>query len=298
MGKVTMKNLTDDEFLSRGSLSCPGCGALLVIRHALKVLGPNTLFVNPTGCGAVIMQMAVPKVPHVHPLFENGPALASGMDAALEVMGKRDGVNIACIAGDGAMADIGLGSLSGAVERGHRVLYICYDNESYMNTGAQRSGTTPEGAATSTTPVGAVIRGEERPMRLRKDVAEMMVAQGCPYVATASIAYPLDMMNKVKKAAEVDGPSYIHCHASCDPGWGLTPGDTVEVCRLAVKTGLVLLWEQTNGVRTYQHLPRKRVPVAEYFRMQKRFRHLLEDSGALERHQAFVDERLAAIAGE
>ncbi len=297
MSKVSMKTLTDEEYLAEGSLACPGCGALLVIRHALKVLGPNTLFVNPTGCGAVIMQMGVPKVPHVHPLFENGPAVASGMEAALDVMGKRDGVHVVCIGGDGAMADIGLGSLSGAVERGHRVVYITYDNESYMNTGVQRSGTTPEGAATSTTPVGSRVRGEDRPMSRRKDVAELMVAQGCPYVATASIAYPIDLANKVQRAAATDGPSYIHCHAPCDPGWGLEPGDTIEVARLAVKSGMVLLWEQGDGTRTYQHLPRKPVPVADYLQRQKRFQHLLGDPAAMDRLQDYVDRRLAAVPG-
>ncbi|MFQ5752233.1 MAG: thiamine pyrophosphate-dependent enzyme, partial [bacterium] len=135
---LKLKELPDEELLSMGSLSCAGCGQLLAFRHALKVLGKDTIVINSTGCLAVIMQMAVPKVPHFHVLFENGPAVISGIDAALKVMGKREGMNLLVAAGDGGTADIGLAALSGAIERNQDFIYICFDNESYMNTGGQR----------------------------------------------------------------------------------------------------------------------------------------------------------------
>lgn len=293
--KTKIKDLTNEEYLHYGSLSCAGCGAILTFRHALKALGPNTIVINSTGCMAVIMQMAVPKLPHFHVLFENGPAVMSGIEQALDILGKRDGSNLLVVAGDGGTADIGMGSLSGAVERGHDFIYLCYDNESYMNTGGQRSGTTPFGAATSTTPVGSVIKGENRPMELRKDVPEIMIAHGCPYVATASIGYPLDLIDKVKKAATVRGPSYIHVFSSCPAGWRSEPRYSVKLAKLAVQTGFIVLFEYENGKRTFQHLPRKRKPMREYLELQGRFRHLLEDEEAIKKMEESAEKRMVLI---
>lgn len=297
MNRLTLKTLPEEELFSKGSNACAGCGALLAARLALKVLGENTIFINSTGCLAVIMQMGVPKVPHFHVLFENGPAVASGIDAALEAQGRREGVNLLVMAGDGATADIGLSALSGAVERGHRLIYICYDNESYMNTGGQRSGTTPLGAATTTTPATPLVPGEERPMELQKDVAEMMLAQGCPYVATASLAYPVDYINKVKRASEVNGPSYIQVHSFCPPGWGIDPADGIRIERLLVQSGYWVLYEYERGTgkRRVTVPVRERVPIAEYLKSQKRFAHILDRPEIVGRLQAAVDERFKRI---
>jgi pyruvate ferredoxin oxidoreductase beta subunit len=281
--------LSSDEHLSPGSLACAGCLELLGFRHALKALGPNTMVINSTGCLAVIMQMAVPKVPHFHVLFENGPAVMSGVDAGLQAMGKREGVNLLVVAGDGGTADIGLGSLSGAIERNQDFIYICFDNESYMNTGGQRSGTTPFAARTSTTPVGRVVQGEDRTPGLRKDMVEIIAAHRIPYAASASIAYPLDFIAKVQSAAAVRGPSYIHCHTPCPTGWGIPTEDAIKVARLAVQTGCIVLYEIVDGQRRITKKIRKGKPVEEYLKHQARFRHVLEDPERLAEIQAAVD---------
>lgn len=244
---------------------------------------------------AVIMQMGVPKVPHFHVLFENGPAVMSGVEQALDIMGKRGDTNLLVVAGDGGTADIGMGSLSGAVERGHDFIYLCYDNESYMNTGGQRSGTTPFGAATTTTPVGSQVKGENRPMEMRKDVPEIMIAHGAKYVATASIGYPLDLIEKVKKAATVRGPSYVHVFASCPSGWHADAKDSVKLAKLAVQTGLIRLFEYENGERTFQHMPKRRKPVREYLELQGRFKHLLDDELAVQSLEDYIERRLRSV---
>jgi pyruvate ferredoxin oxidoreductase beta subunit len=283
------------EYLSPGNLACAGCPETLGFRHVLKALGPNTIVINSTGCLAVVMQMGVPKVPHFHVLFENGPAVISGIDDALAAMGKREGVNLVVTAGDGGTADIGLASLSGAIERGQDFIYICFDNEMYMNTGGQRSGTTPFGARTSTTPVGSMVKGEPRLPGLRKDMVEIVAAHGIPYAASTAAGYPLDLIERVKKAAAVRGPSYIHCHAPCPTGWGMDPAKTVEVSQLAVRTGCVVLYEVENGVRRLTKRITKRKPVAEYLQHQARFRHVLDDPDALASIQAGVDEHYEAV---
>lgn len=268
--------LSKEELLSRGSISCAGCGCMLALRHTLKVLGRNTIFVNSTGCAAVVMQMGVPKVPHFHTLFENGPAVASGIDAALRVMGKREGVNVLVYAGDGATADIGLGSLSGAIERGQRIIYVCYDNESYMNTGGQRSGTTPAGAATTTTPVGRLIKGEPRPQALRKDLPAIFAAHNTPYVATASVSHLEDYAMKLRKAAAVDGPSFVYIYAPCPTGWGFDPAKTVHYARMAVGCGLVTLFEIEGGRKRITLKVDRPEPVSKFMEGQRRFAHIEE----------------------
>jgi pyruvate ferredoxin oxidoreductase beta subunit len=291
---IKFKDVPSEEQLSPGSLACSGCAEMIGFRHVLKMLGPETIVINSTGCLAVIMQMAVPRVPHFHVLFENGPAVISGIDDALRVMGKREGVNLLVAAGDGGTADIGLAALSGAIERNQDFIYLCFDNESYMNTGGQRSGTTPFGARTSTTPVGRLVRGEDRLPRLRKNMVEIVAAHGAPYVASTSTSYPLDLMERVKKAAATRGPSYIHCHSPCPTGWGVDTADIVTVGRLAVETGCVVLYEIENGVRRVTRKITKPKPVVEYLKLQRRFRHLLDDEAALAHIQRSVDESFAA----
>lgn len=291
---IKFRDVPKTEHLCPGSLSCSACPELLGFRHVLKALGPNTIAINSTGCLAVVMQMAVPKIPHFHVLFENGPAVASGVDAALRVMGRREGVNLLVAAGDGGTADIGLSSLSGALERNQDLIYICFDNESYMNTGGQRSGTTPFGARTSTTPVGKQVAGERRRPGLRKDMVEIVAAHGIPYVASTSVAYPLDLIERVQKAAAVRGPSYIHCHSPCPTGWGFDTAQLVQVARAAVQTGCVVLYEIEDGVRKATRRVKKRAPVGDYLKFQARFRHLVDDVEAVAQIQAAVDESFDA----
>jgi pyruvate ferredoxin oxidoreductase beta subunit len=278
------------EHLGKGNLACAGCPETLAFRHVLKALGPDTIVVNATGCLAVVMQMAVPNVPHFHVLLENAPSVASGIDGALQAMGRREGVNLLVVAGDGGTADIGFSALSSAVERGQDMIYVCFDNECYMNTGGQRSGTTPQGARTSTTPVGRVDRGEGRPAALRKDMVEILAAHRIPYAASTSVAYPLDLIERVRKAARVRGPSYVHVHAPCPTGWGMPPKDTVAAARLAVETGSVVLYEIEKGVRRVTRRVPRRKPVEAYLRLQRRFRHVVADAQELADFQARVDE--------
>ena len=294
--KMKLKNVPCEEHLHTGNLACSGCMEVLGFRHALKVLGDNTIVINQTGCLAVVMQMGVPKVPHFHVLFENAAAVISGIDAALKVQGKREGVNLLVVAGDGGTADIGLSALSGAIERNQDFVYICFDNESYMNTGGQRSGTTPFGARTSTTPVGKVDAGEGRMPELRKDMVEIIAAHGIPYVASASMGYPLDFMDKVARAAAVRGPSYIHCHAPCPTGWGVNSANMIDVSRLAVQTGCVLLYEVAEGKRKLTKRFGKRKPVGEYLMHHARFRHLVDDVQAVAAIQLGIDERYEAVS--
>ncbi len=292
---MKIKEVDREEYLSLGNLACAGCPETLGFRHVLKALGPNTIVINQTGCLAVVMQMAVPKVPHFHVLFENSAAVISGIDDALRVRGKREGVNLLVVAGDGGTADIGLSALSGAIERNQDFIYVCFDNESYMNTGGQRSGTTPFCARTSTTPVGKVIRGEDRVPSLRKDMLEIVAAHHIPYAASTSIAYPLDLIERVRKAAAVRGPSYIHCHSPCPTGWGIDTSEVVNAARTAVQAGVVILYEVEAGVRRRTKRVAKRKPIEEYLRFQARYRHVLDDPEALARIQKDVDERYEAI---
>ena len=230
-------------------------------------------------------------------LFPNAGAVTAGIDAGLKALGKREGINLFAYCGDGGTVDIGFQALSGAVDRGHRFLYICYDNEGYMNTGVQRSGSTPYKARTSTTPVGEMIKGEPRPLSRRKDMVRIMAGHGIPYAATASVAYPLDYMRKVRKAIQIDGPTYIHLHAPCLIGWGVAENLGVSVARLAVETRLFPLYEVTDG-RQYKlsKQVKKKKPIEEYLKLQGRFKHLSQ--GSIDRMQAEVDsywEHLQAL---
>nr|WP_227761799.1 thiamine pyrophosphate-dependent enzyme [Zhaonella formicivorans] len=292
---VRLIDLPEEEFVAHGRGGCPGCAAVIGARMATKISGKKTIMINSTGCMCVNYGYnGAPLFPYVHSLFENAGSVISGIDAALKALGRREDVNLIVYAGDGGTVDIGFQALSGAVDRGHRFLYICYDNEGYMNTGVQRSGATPYGASTTTTPVGAKAKGEPRPLGRKKDMVRVMAAHGIPYTATASIAYPLDYMRKVQTALQVDGPSYIHLLSPCSPGWGIEPKDTVTVARLAVQTNFAPLYEITGGAAFKVNIkPQKPKPVREYLATQKRFRHLLakENESELELIQQAVDAR-------
>ncbi len=237
------------------------------------------MMVNSTGCMCVNYgYQGATKFPYIHSLFPNAGSIISGIEAALKALGKREGINLFAYCGDGGTVDIGIQALSGAVDRGHRFLYICYDNEGYMNTGTQRSGATPYKARTTTTPVGKVLAGEPRLLSRRKDMVRIMAAHGIPYAATASVAYPLDYMRKVEKALAIDGPTYIHLQSPCIVGWGIEESKGVKVTRLAVDTCMFPLYEVEDGqrFRITKKVANKK-PVEEYLRLQGRFRHLFKD---------------------
>ncbi len=263
--------------LSRGFLpghrACAGCGQATAVRLVMEVAGPNTIVANATGCLEVFSSPHPESawgVPWIHSLFENVAAVAAGIEAALKRQGKLEGTNVLAFGGDGATLDIGFGSLSGMMERGHDVLYVCMDNEAYMNTGVQRSGSTPFAAATTTSPAGRRSFGEDRP---KKNLPAIAAAHGIPYVATASMSFFADVRRKVKKALGTRGAKYLQIHVPCPPGWGYEERLTMEVGRLAVECGLYPLVEWENGQVTRVRKI-KQVPVEEYLKTQRRFRHL------------------------
>ena len=269
-------DIPKEELFAPGHRGCAGCGAAIGARLALKASGKNTVAICATGC-LEVMTTPYPetawRVPFVHVAFENAGAVASGVERALKSQGKED-THVIAFGGDGGSVDIRLQSISGAMERGHNITYICYDNEAYMNTGIQRSGATPWGASTTTSPAGSESFGEDKP---KKNMPMIMAAHGIPYIATASIAYPEDYMKKVKKAVETKGPAYIHLNQPCTTGWGFDPSKTIELGRLGVETGFWPLYEIENGEFKVTYRPTERKPVVEYLKAQKRFRHLDEE---------------------
>jgi pyruvate ferredoxin oxidoreductase beta subunit len=290
---TNLKALPDEELVGAGRSGCAGCAAMLVARMVLKALGPQTIMVSATGCLiSNYTHAGSPQVPFMHSLLPAAASLVSGIDSGLKALGKRQGVNVMAIAGDGGTADIGLQALSGAAERGHRFLYVCYDNEGYMNTGGQRSGTTPFDANTSTTPAGKGDAGLD--LTRKKNMALIMAAHGIPYVATASVAYPQDFLRKVKKAAAIDGPSYIHVVTPCNYRWGFAEDQSVKVSKVAVQTRVAPLFEVEDGQKyslSFKDRPRRL--VAEYLKLQSRFRHLTDEQ--IDRIQTRVDERWAYL---
>ncbi len=295
--------ITTEENFAPGHRACIGCGEALAVRHVCKVLGKNVIIVNATGCVEIISSL-LPytswRVPWIHTLFENVAAVVSGIESGYKVRirkGKIEdrGVKFVGFAGDGGTSDIGLQALSGAMERGHNFLYCCFDNEAYMNTGIQRSSSTPYGAWTTTAPVGKKSIGQ---MTWKKNMPEIAVAHRIPYVATACPSYPFDLMDKVKRGMEIEGPAYIQIFSVCPTGWRSQPNLTIEIGRLAVETGVFPLYEVINGeYRLSVDVPELKL-VKEYLRKQGRFRHLTDD--VIERIQARVVEeyeRLRAKAG-
>ena len=266
-----------EEYMMQGHVACQGCGATIAMRYVLKALGQKTIVTIPACCWAVIPGVWPQhnlKVPLLYTAFEVTGAALSGVEAALEAKGLADEINVVGFAGDGGTADIGLQALSGMAERRTNALYIMYDNEAYMNTGIQRSGSTPYGAWTTTTPVG---KKKEWKMEFKKSVAEIMVAHRIPYVATASIAYPEDLVAKVKKAKSIKGPKFIQIFSSCPTGWKHPPELSVEVARKAVESRMFPLYEVENGRYKISIKPKK-IPVEEYLRLQGRFRYLDEEA--------------------
>jgi pyruvate ferredoxin oxidoreductase beta subunit len=265
------------ELLAPGHRACPGCGCAIAVRLILRATGSNVIVVSPTGCLETFtspIDFSSWEVPWVHSLFENAPAVASGVLAALNIKGNPDQTKVIVIGGDGSTYDIGMGSLSGMFERKEEILYICYDNEAYMNTGVQGSSATPYAATSTTTPVGTCSFGKAEP---KKDLPAIAIAHGVPYVATANIAYPQDLMRKVKKGLQVRGPAYLHVLCPCNLGWGFEPHLTVEIARKASETGLFPIFEYEDGQLMNVRKLSKKIPIEEYLKDQRRFRHLLTD---------------------
>jgi pyruvate ferredoxin oxidoreductase beta subunit len=271
---ATIKELPREEYWYPGNATCAGCGAAIAIRLAQKALGPRTVFVVPACCTSVI-QSAFPfsafATPCLNIAFEAAAAAASGVVAAYEKKGVKD-VTVLAWAGDGGTVDIGLQALSGAAERGTNFIYVCYDNEAYGNTGFQRSGSSPYGSQTTTTPTGK--------REHKKNVPMIMAAHGIPFVATACISYPMDFVNKLRKAKSFVGTKYIQILTPCPPGWRYSTEKTVEMGRLAVQTGIWVLYEIEGGKFKFSSPSAalvdksKRKPIEDYVKMQGRFSQL------------------------
>jgi pyruvate ferredoxin oxidoreductase beta subunit len=300
---VNLKELArESPKLLPGHRHCAGCAVPIVVKLVLAGVKEPTVVVTATGClqvATTIFPYTSWYIPWIHNAFENAAATASGIEAAFKALKKRgvindDNVNIIVFGGDGGTYDIGFQSLSGAIERGHNFLYILYDNEAYMNTGIQRSGGTPFGAWTTTSPTGNVIPGKPQH---KKPIADIVVAHRAPYVATATPAHWLDLMMKVRKALSIRGPKFIHVLTPCPRGWRFDPSLSIEVCRLAVDTCYFPLWEFEKGVwrLTDRSLaiaknPNLKKPIEEFLKIQERFRHALtKDTYIVKELQEYVD---------
>lgn len=272
---VNVNTISDDEFFY-GHKACAGCGGALAVRIALKILGKNAFTVIPAGCmsavGFVYPQLCFANNAIISP-FAGTAALLTGVQAGLKALGKTDFQAVG-FAGDGGTADIGLQALSGAIDRDDDILYICYDNEAYMNTGIQKSSLTPFGARTTTTPAGKNIHGNLRP---KKNMFEIVAAHGITYAATASIGYLPDFMKKVEKASKIRGTKYIHVIAPCPTGWGIKTENCVDVAKEVVDCGLWYLAEFENGKFTLNRRIKEFSDVGHYIRSQGRFKHLTDD---------------------
>ena len=270
------------ELFMPGHRACIGCGEVLAMRQIMKSLGKDTVVCMATGCMEIISSPFPTTnwmTPWVHTLFENAAAVAAGVESGFEIM-KRKGrgpaqeVTVVAMGGDGATFDIGLQALSGALERGHNFIYVCLDNEGYMNTGIQRTSATPYGATTTTSPHGKNSIGQTTE---KKDMPLIALAHHIPYVATASPSYPTDLARKVKKAKEIKGPAFLHVFSTCPTGWGTNPELAIELGRLAVETGLFPLGEVVYGKYELTKYMKQLRPIRDYFKHQRRFRHLSDD---------------------
>lgn len=297
-----------EELLAPGHRLCAGCAASIVVRQVLNVMERKPIITVSTGClevATTIYPYTAWKVPFLHTAFENVAANASGIEAMLKVYKRRRELetppHIIAFSGDGGTYDIGLQALSGAFERGHDYLHVLYDNEAYMNTGIQRSGGTPHAASTTTSPAGKVIPGK---LEWKKPIARIMVEHNAPYVATATPAHWRDLMTKVKKGLEVDGPAFIHVLSPCPRGWRYPMNITIELARIAVETCFFPLWECEDGdykvsppSMRYVKRPERKKSVKEYLKLQGRFRHLFnpEKKEIIESIQKHIDREWKLI---
>ncbi|MCF8010318.1 MAG: NADH-dependent phenylglyoxylate [Clostridiales bacterium] len=291
--------MEQEDLVSPGISACQGCGAELCLRTALRVLGKNTVVAIPPGClaGAGVVGWNYDnglKIPVHITLLDNTASFLAGVKELYDYLDED--VQVVAIAGDGATADCGFQSLSGAAERGHNIIYICYDNEGYMNTGFQRSGTTTKGSHTSTTPVGSLIKGKAQH---KKDMPMIMAMHNAAYVATLNPAYMKDFVSKLKKAMSVkEGLSYLHVCSPCPTGWRFNSDLSIEVARKAVKTNFFPLYEYENNSFKLKKVANPE-PVSNFLKLSKKFKHL--DEKDIEEIQAHVDEKynnLVNLAGE
>jgi pyruvate ferredoxin oxidoreductase beta subunit len=284
--------------LRGGHSLCQGCGVPMVVRTIIGSIDTPVVVVNATGC----LEVATTRypttawgVPWLHVAFENAAAAASGVESAYRALEKRNGlpqdgpITFLVLAGDGGTYDIGLQALSGALERGHRILFVCYDNEAYMNTGIQRSGATPFGTRTTTTPTGTASIGKAQE---RKDITAIAVAHHIPYVAQAAGSHWHDLSEKVERAVDTGGPAFLNVLTDCPLGWGHEPNVGHVVLDLAVETRFWPLYEVVDGRYRLTYSPQRRVPIENWLRTQKRFAHLLrpESAGIVEGIQRRIDE--------
>ena len=298
--ELKLKELSKKEMLlTSGHRMCSGCGAPIIVKMVLLAAEYPVIASNATGCLEVstcISDYTAWKIPWIHNAFENAAATISGVETmyrSLKRQGKMDReIKFIAFGGDGGTYDIGLQSLSGAMERGHDMLYICYDNGAYMNTGIQRSGLTPTGASTTTSPAGKVWWGNWRP---KKNLVGIAAAHMIPYAATSSVGYPQDVVRKVKKALSIKGPKFMQIHVPCPLGWRSDPSQTIKIAQLAVQSGLYPLVEYENGQFSKAFKVSKPVPVEEYLKTQGRFRHLVKDPEHLKVVQAIADANMAAF---
>jgi pyruvate ferredoxin oxidoreductase beta subunit len=280
-----LRELPTEEPLAPGHRLCPGCGASLAVRQVLLAAPKDTVIANATGClevSTALYGYSAWNRPWIHSAFENAAAVASGIETGFKALAKRGEAEehpVIAFGGDGGTYDIGFQALSGAIERGHRFLYVCYDNEAYMNTGIQRSGGTPRGAWTTTTQVGSVGIGKAE---AKKDLISIVVGHHVPYAATAAVSHWRDLMNKVRKALSMDGPTFLHVMAPCMRGWRFDSSRTVRMARLAVETRVFPLYEVERGVYRITFPVTSPKPVEEYLKAQGRFSHLFLPRNATE----------------
>ena len=276
-----VRMLTQKEYFVHGHRACQGCAEALAVRLVCKALGRNVVIASATGCMEVVstpIPFTAWRVPWFHVAFENAAAVASGIEAGLKALMRKGRIPqkkivALAMAGDGGTADIGLQALSGVLERGHDMIYVCTDNEAYMNTGIQRSSSTPFGASTTTSPAGKVKMGQ---LTWKKNMPAIAAAHNIPYVATACPSYPIDLVQKVRKAAEIEGPAYLHILSVCPTGWRSAPELSIKLGRLAVETGVFPLYEVERGrYRLNLDFPELK-PIKDYVKLQGRFRHLTE----------------------
>jgi len=292
------------EYFASGHRACQGCAEALAVRMVMKALGRDTIVAMSTGCMEIIsspLPTTAWQVPWIHVAFENSSAVVSGCEVGMKAMmrkGKlpKKKINFVAMGGDGATADIGMGQLSGALERGHDMIYVCYDNEAYMNTGIQRSSSTPWGASTTTSPAGKKSIGQHTQ---KKDMAKIAIAHNVPYVATACSSFPFDLMDKVKKAAAIPGPAYLHVLSVCPTGWRIQPEEAIKYGRMAVDCCVFPLYEYENGKYRLTYQPAHIQTVNEYIKGQGRFRHLTPaDIEAIQARTTAEYEKLLKLCDE
>jgi pyruvate/2-oxoacid:ferredoxin oxidoreductase beta subunit len=288
-----LSNTPDYEFCAShdfyGHSACPGCGEKILYRHVLDVLGPETVVVAPAGCAAVtdgVFPHSLSPVPYLHVAFGATASAAAGIRAGLDMSG-RENVTVLAWAGDGATFDIGMGALSAIAERNENVLYVCYDNEAYMNTGMQRSSATPRGCWTTTTPASR-LKSEPK-----KDIDAIMAAHRIPYVATASPAFLDDLKAKVERAKAIRGLRFMHLFSPCPPGWKSDPADSITIARLAVESNVFPLYEVYEGERLHLTYQSSSVAVSDYLKLQGRFKYMSEREA--DDMQSAVERSYAAL---